>query len=114
MLRITTRPSAEAITLIVEGKLVGRWAQELALVWKQAAANEDHRARIVDLSETQFIDGEGRRVLTDLFREGAFFCTACPMMESIIAEITGTRITVRKARRKHPNTTVTQESRYTE
>lgn len=97
MLRITTQTGPEAITFLVEGKLVGQWARELELAWKQAAAIEGHRARIVDLSETLFIDGEGRRILTNLFREGAFFRTACPMTESIIAEITGGSVTGQSA-----------------
>ena len=100
MLRITTRSGSEAITFLVEGRLVGGWAQELARAWNQAADGERNRARIVDLSETQFVDGDGRKVLTDLFRDGAFFRTACPMMESIIAEITGKPESAPKARRK--------------
>lgn len=99
MLRITTQTSPAAITFLVEGKLVGQWARELELAWKQAATIEGARARIVDLSETLFIDGEGRRILTNLFREGAFFRTACPMMESIVAEITGRSVKTRKHRK---------------
>jgi outer membrane protein len=89
MLRITMLDSPEALTFLVEGKLVGEWAKELEQSWKQAAAIRGHRALIVDLSETLFIDDEGRRVLAKLFREGAFFRTACPMTESMVAEITG-------------------------
>lgn len=93
MLRIITQSGPEAITFLVEGKLVGEWARELEHFWKQATREasdtEDHRARIVDLSETLFIDEEGRRVLKALFCDGAFFRTACPMMESIVSEVTG-------------------------
>src|SRR5579863_8407759 len=89
MLRITMLESPEALTFLVEGKLIGEWAKELEESWKQAAGFRGRRAPVVDLSETLFIDDEGRRVLAKLFREGAFFRTACPMTESIIAEITG-------------------------
>jgi outer membrane protein len=88
MLRITTQDSPEALTFLVEGKLVGQWARELEQCWKQTASLRGHRALIIDLSETLFIDDEGRRVLAALFREGAFFRTACPMTESIVSEIT--------------------------
>lgn len=98
MLRIITQSGPEAVTFLVEGKLIGEWARELELVWKQAAASEDHRARIVDLSETLFIDEEGRRVLKELFRDGAFFRTACPMMESIVSEVTGKSATAPRQR----------------
>ena len=89
MLRITMQSSPEALTFLVEGKLVGEWAKELEQSSKQARPIRGHRALIVDLTETQFIDQEGRRVLADLFHEGAFFRTACPMTESIVSEITG-------------------------
>jgi len=89
MLRITIEDSPEALTLRVEGKLVGAWARELEHSWKQSASIRGHRAPIVDLRETLFIDEEGRRVLAKLFREGAFFRTAGPMTESIVSEITG-------------------------
>ena len=88
MLRITVLDNQEALTFRVEGKLVGQWAGELEQAWKEAAAIRGHRALIVDLSETLYIDEEGRRVLTKLFREGAFFRTAGPMTASIVAEIT--------------------------
>lgn len=92
MLRITTQTSPEALTFLVEGKLVGEWAKELARTWEHNASQRSqrsHRASIIDLTETQFIDSEGRQILAKLFREGAFFRTACPMIESIISEVTG-------------------------
>jgi len=88
MLRITMQDMPESLTFLVEGKLVGDWAKELEQCWNQTAPVRGHRALIIDLSETLFIDQEGRRVLSTLFREGAFFRTACPMTESIVSEIT--------------------------
>ncbi len=89
MLRITTQARPESLTFLVEGKLVGAWAKELENFWKQAADLREARAAIIDLTETSFIDDEGRRVLLRLFRDGAFFRAACPMTESIVREITG-------------------------
>jgi outer membrane protein len=89
MLRITTQASPQALTFLVEGKLVGAWAKELEQTWKQNAPARAQRPLIVDLTETLFIDGEGRRILAKLFRDGAIFRTACPMIDSIVAEITG-------------------------
>ncbi len=89
MLRITTHASTEFLTFLVEGKLVGEWARELEQSWTQSASIRGHRALIVDLTDTLFIDEAGRQVLAKLFREGAFFRTASPMTESIVSEITG-------------------------
>ena len=97
MLRITIQDRPETLTFLVEGKLVGEWAKELERSWKQTATVRG-RVRIIDLTEALFIDGEGRRVLENLFRDGAFFRTACPMTESIVSEITGkTRRVLRSA-----------------
>jgi hypothetical protein len=87
MLRITVVTSPDSLTFLVEGKLVGGWAQELERSWQQAALCGDSRARIVDLTETTFIDGEGRRVLSKLFEDGAQFRARCPMIQSIVDEI---------------------------
>ncbi len=89
MLRITMQESPEALTFLVEGKLVGAWAKELEESWRQAASLRGHRALIIDLSEALFIDAEGRRILAKLFRDGACFRTAGPMTESIVLDITG-------------------------
>lgn len=102
MLRITTESSPEVFTFLVEGKLVGAWAKELEQSWRQNAASRENRVAIIDLSETQYIDSEGRRVLANLAGEGARFRTACPliesMIESIAAEIGGkSRVALRSA-----------------
>ena len=102
MLRITMQDSPEVLTFLVEGKLVGAWAKELEQSWRQAASIRGHRALIIDLSEALFIDGEGRRILAKLFREGAFFRTAGPMTESIVSEITGKSNCVLRGALLHP------------
>ena len=88
MLRITVLDSSEALTFRVEGRLVGDWAKELDHSWNSATPLRGKRAPIIDLTGILFVDEEGKRVLTKLFREGAFFRTAGPMIESIISEIT--------------------------
>jgi len=79
----------EALTFQVEGRLVGDWARELEHSWVRTAPDRGNRAPIIDLTGILFIDDEGKRVLTRLFREGAFFRTAGPMTQSIVSEITG-------------------------
>jgi len=88
MLKVTVHEAPEALTFQVEGKLVGAWARELEHCWKTSNAGNS-RALIVDLTETLYIDDEGKRVLTKLFREGAFFRTSGTMTRCVIDEITG-------------------------
>ena len=89
MLRITTHDSPETVTFQVEGRLVGDWAKELECCWKSTAHARVNRAPIIDLTGVLFIDEEGQRVLTKLFREGAFFRTAGPMTDAIVSDIAG-------------------------
>jgi outer membrane protein TolC len=89
MLKITVHDGPEALTFVVEGKLVGAWARELEQSWQIAASIRGGKMLSVDLSEVLFIDEEGKRVLCKLFKEGASFRSAGPMTDSIVAEITG-------------------------
>src|SRR5271163_1103588 len=88
MLKITTHEDPATTTFQVEGKLVGAWAKELEQAWSSRTAD---KARVVDLTATLFIDEEGKRVLTKLFREGAFFRTSGTLTSAIVSEITGKR-----------------------
>src|SRR5580698_9271223 len=98
MLKITVHESTEALTFQVEGKLVGDWAKELEQVWQTRVSSRKRKALIVDLTETLFIDEEGKRVLTKLFRDGAFFKTSGTMTSSIVDEVTGKS---RKSKSRH-------------
>jgi outer membrane protein len=89
MLKITIHESSEALTFQVEGKLIGDWAKELEQAWQVSCAARNRKALIVDLTETLHIDDEGKRVLTRLFRDGAFFKTSGTMTSGIVDEITG-------------------------
>ena len=73
----------------MEGKLVGDWAKELELAWQSSRSVQNRKALIVDLTETLYIDDEGKRVLTKLFRDGAFFRTSGTMTSGIVDEMTG-------------------------
>ena len=96
MLKITIHDSSEALTFQVEGKLIGDWAKELEQAWKTASSTRDSKTLIVDLTGTLYIDEEGKRVLTNLFRDGALFRTSGTMTTCIVDEITGKS---RKSRR---------------
>ena len=89
MLKITMHDSPTTLTFQVEGKLVGAWAKELEQVWNSVSSNRNQRVLVVDLTQTLFIDEEGKRILTKLFRDGAFFRTSGTLNDSIVAEITG-------------------------
>jgi anti-anti-sigma regulatory factor len=87
MLRITIEEEPDSLRLRIEGKLVGAWAKELEQSWKRVAECRDHKALLIDLTDTLYIDDEGKRVLKKLFGEGASFQTAGAMTSSVVDEI---------------------------
>ena len=89
MLKITLEDGQGTLTIKVEGKLVGAWARELEQYWSSAAANRGHKKVIVDLTGTLYIDAEGKRVLSNLCRDGAIFRTSGALNSCVVGEIIG-------------------------
>jgi Outer membrane efflux protein len=89
MLLITMHDSPDALKVLADGKLAGDRAKELEQSCKQTASRRplhirDHRALIVDLSETLLTT----RKIGDSFQQTMHcFRTACPIRESIVSEI---------------------------
>ena len=89
MLKISIHDGPETLTFQLEGRLIGAWARELEQSWMTARSILGPRTVIVDLTGLTFIDNEGKRVLTRLFREGARFRASAPLTRCIVGEITG-------------------------
>jgi hypothetical protein len=73
MLKISIRDNPRQRRLLIEGKLIGPWATELARVWRQATADLNGRALIIDVKGLTAITEDGENVLLDLMKEGASF-----------------------------------------
>jgi hypothetical protein len=73
MLKISILDTPSQCRLMIEGKLIGPWATELARVWRQAIANLNGRALIIDLKGLTAITEDGENVLLELMKEGASF-----------------------------------------
>ena len=89
MLKITVHDSPDDRTFQLEGKLIGAWARELEQSWITASSIPGRKSFLVDLTGATFIDNEGKRVLSRLFREGGRFKASAPLTRCIIGEITG-------------------------
>ena len=72
MLRITLPSSDGTGIVVLEGKLVGIWAQELLRVAREA---NHGRGSIFDLQEVFYVDSNGEDALQALSRVGAAFIT---------------------------------------
>ena len=82
MLRITRKPGADRDTLLLEGKLLKQWLDELQAAMAQA--RQDGPAIAFDLSGLRFIDEEGVRFLRECRRRGASLLGASPFVSALL------------------------------
>jgi hypothetical protein len=73
MPKINVRPTAEAVTVKLEGVLVGPWVDDLERCFDQAKAMRQARALRVDLTGLTHINHDGKELLNSMQREGAVF-----------------------------------------
>lgn len=66
-------------TLVLEGKLISPWTDEVVNAWRNAQADLEGRKLIVDLTNVTLIGRDGENTLLSLMREGARF-TGCGVL----------------------------------
>jgi len=87
MLRIDIHREPEATNLVVEGKLVGAWVNELEKCWQTCASSEPARPVLVNLCAVAFIDAEGKKLLTRMRQQGVKILPSGCLMKAIVEEI---------------------------
>jgi hypothetical protein len=73
MLKISTVDTRSERRLVVEGKLVQPFTDELRKAWLRASQELNGRKIVIDLSSAVLISPEAEDVLFDLMRQGARF-----------------------------------------
>ena len=88
MLRITVREELGSVTFQLEGRLAGRWVQELKECWQRTAATQQKPIVRVDLAGVTFVDTEGQACLVALHHQGAELVAADCLTKAVVDEIT--------------------------
>jgi ABC-type transporter Mla MlaB component len=65
--------------LVLEGKLIPPWTQEVESAWRQAKQQLEGRKLIIDLTNVTLIGSDGENTLLNLMRDGAKF-TGCGVL----------------------------------
>ena len=76
MLRISVVEGRSQRRLVVEGKLVAPWADELKSAYERATADLNGRELVIDLKCLTAINADGESVLLELLKAGACFRSA--------------------------------------
>jgi hypothetical protein len=73
MFKLSTLETNGQRKLVLEGKLVSPWTQEVESAWRLAHEHLEGRKLIVDLTNVTLIGADGENTLLNLMREGARF-----------------------------------------
>jgi len=79
MFKLSTIESNGQRTLVLEGKLISPWTEEVESAWRNAQEHLAGRKLVVDLANVTLIGGDGENTLLHLMREGASF-TGCGVL----------------------------------
>ena len=70
MLRVTVEERGDRVVFRVEGKLRGPWVTELERCWRSTASRMKGKSLSMDLDGVNFIDDEGKALLTEMDSTG--------------------------------------------
>ena len=87
MLKISTKDSNTKHLLVLEGKLVAPWTDELRSICHAPQSKSDGRELIIDLKGVTDISTEGEETLLCLMAQGAKFRGTGVFMKQVLKEI---------------------------
>jgi hypothetical protein len=70
-MKITIIDTPTEQRLVLHGKLVGPWIEELRKVWQQLRGERGNRSPVVDLNDVTLIDDEADSLLATMLEDGA-------------------------------------------
>jgi hypothetical protein len=87
MLRVTVKREGSVESWELEGKLAGEWAKELERCWRHSPPNGQETLKRVHLKAVSYIDADGKRLLSEMYSEGAEIKACGCMTRAIVEEI---------------------------
>ena len=90
MMKITCYRNEEKVVLKLEGRLIGKYIEELKSCWLTVSDSQDVQRICLDLSEVTFVDSEGKQALALIHHSGAEI-VATNVLTKFIADEIGAR-----------------------
>ena len=91
MLKISCVEGRKQRWLVVEGRLVAPWSEELKAACERAASGLDGRELVIDLKNVTTISREGENLLLELMRQG-LKCRGCGVFTNEILKQVARRL----------------------
>ena len=90
MLRITVNEDARPMAMLLEGKLVGDWVEELRAVWLRLQPALSEQRVVITLTGICGFDAAGRHLLSEIHCAGGVLTGSGLLVRTLIEEITRT------------------------
>ncbi len=87
MLKISIIDTRSDRRLVVEGKLVDPWVEELRSTWRNAGKDLQGRKLVIDLSHATVIGQEGQEAILELMNEGAKFACCGVLTRYVVKKL---------------------------
>ena len=87
MLRATVEERDDRVVFRVEGKLKGPWVIELERCWRSTSGRATGKTFGVNLDGVDFVDDQGKALLTEMASAGVELIANESMMRSIVQQI---------------------------
>lgn len=87
MFKISIVENQNQRRLVVEGRLVSPWTEEMESAWRNAAQGLQGRKLIVDLTNVTLIGPDGESALFRLMREGAKFSCCGVLTRHVLKQL---------------------------
>lgn len=69
---------------VLQGRLYGRWAEDLKEQWEKTRNTREGRRCAVDLEDVAFVDSKGEQVLLEMASEGAVLLSSRAYMKEVL------------------------------
>jgi anti-anti-sigma regulatory factor len=74
--------------LMLEGRLIRPWTEEVENAWKTAGEKLQGRKLVVDLTNVTYISADGETTLVKLIRDGAKFSCRGVLTKHVLRQLT--------------------------
>lgn len=87
MLKISIIDSPTQRRLILEGRLIAPWVEELRTTWTIAKAEFDGRELVIDMGNVMFVSPEAENTLLQMMNEGARFRCSGVLTKHVLQQL---------------------------
>ena len=87
MLKLSTVETNGQRKLVLEGKLVSPWTEEVESAWRSAREHLEGRKLVVDITNVTLISRDGENTLFNLMRDGAKFACEGVLTKHLLRQL---------------------------